>query len=79
MRFIAHQPDCCSTCLQFKDSTVFNNNGSLRRFSLCCSGNELLAGEALVRNDNVGTKGVVGGGGEVGVEVTKVKRLSTKS
>ena len=65
VRFIVYQLDRYITCLQFKDPTVFNNNGLLCRFSLCCSGIELLAGEALVRNDNVGTQGVVDGGGEV--------------
>ena len=77
MGFIVCQPDCRTTFLLFKDSTASNHNVSLCRFSLCYSGNELLAGEALVRHDNVGTEGVVGGGDEV--EGTKVKRLSPKS
>ena len=36
-----------------------------------------MVGETSVCNDNVGTKGVVGGGGEI--EVLKVKWLSIKS
>ena len=69
MGFIIRQPDCRTTSLLFGEPTISNNNGSLRCFSLYCSGNELLAGEALLRNDNVGTQGVVGGGGGVEVEV----------
>ena len=37
-----------------------------------------MAGETLARNDNVCIQGMVGGGGEVDVEVMKVKRLSLK-
>ena len=53
--FIVRQADYRTTSLLFEDPTISNNNGLLRRFSISCSGNELLTGEALVRNDNVGT------------------------
>ena len=73
MGFIVLPPDCHTTSLLFEDLTISNNKELLRRFSLCCSGNELLADEVLVRNDNVCTQGVVGGGGEV-----EVVKKSTK-
>lgn len=41
VRFIVLQPDCRTIHLLFEDPTVFNNNGSLRRFPLCCEAQKM--------------------------------------